>query len=926
MLRKHRISMVLSSETIAVVATWNVAASSAYYVRGAEYYLGSREPEGVWYAPRGDLGRRDAATVQRQDFARLYEGLGENGQSLITNPGAKADRRVPAFDLTFSAPRSVSLAWAFADEDLRRNLEAAQERAVRASLTTIEREAIYARRGKDGAYVEKVALTAALFQHGESRPAEHADGRLFGDPNLHTHAVVLNMATRADGTVGALHSTVLRDWKMAAGAVYHAALANEMTNLGFGIDRVGRNGTFELAGIGDQAITYFSARRQEIEKELAEAGTTSGSSAALASAVAKSTRHAKELDAGRETVWREAAQSAGLDGDIRAALQQRSAREFVVGDAGRIFAERVATLPAELTQHESVIDRRELVRSIHAASVGLGLPLARVDREVDQLVTTGTFVEIGRDAIGQVRYSTPEMIAIERDLVATASRLADRRGVGIDPADIKARSAAHGLSAEQAFAAEAATGPNAIVVIEGAPGSGKTTTLAPIVEAWQAAGHHVIGTATAWRVARALQQDLNIEARATASWVERLRTGERFLDEKSVLIVDEAGLLSSRETNALLSEVERAHAKAILVGDRRQLQAIGAGPGLDLVVRSVEATRVDTIVRQREAWARQAVTDFGAGRAKEALDAFQAHGCFEEAPSYRATLQRIVELWNHARVEHPDSSTLLIARTNKQVADVSRAVRAELKHEGVIHGAEASVEAVTPSGQTTRLEIAAGDKVRFQLRNDQLGIVNGTVATVTAVHLDPSKEPSTPGNTRIEAVIDRRRISFVPADIADERGRVRLGWAYASTVHGAQGMTVDRAVVLLDPRFDRHAAYVAASRARDETRLVVDRSQIEALLSSRLPLDRTQQAEPASAEDRRAQLAGRLSSGHAKTSTIAVIEQAALPVKHADRLHGRPSADRAMQPPTKPPAAQEAARAALRSGARARDRELDHGR
>ncbi len=404
--------MVLGSETIAVVATWNVAASSAYYVRGAEYYLGSREPEGVWYAPRGDLGRRDAAAVQPKGFARLYEGLGENGQSLITNAGGRADRRVPAFDLTFSAPRSVSLAWAFADEDLRRNLEAAQGRAVRATLATIEREAIYARRGKDGARVEKVALTAALFQHGESRPAEHADGRLFGDPNLHTHAVVLNMATRADGTVGALHSTVLRDWKMAAGAVYHAALANEMTDLGFVVDRLGKNGTFEIAGIGDKAITYFSARRQEIEKELAEAGTSSGSSAALASVVAKSTRQAKEKDADREIVWRVAAKSAGLDGDIRAALQQRSAREFVAGDAGHLFAERLASLPAELTQHESVIDRRELVRSVHAASVGLGLPLSRLDREVDRLVASGAFVEIGRDAIGQLRYSTPEMIAI----------------------------------------------------------------------------------------------------------------------------------------------------------------------------------------------------------------------------------------------------------------------------------------------------------------------------------------------------------------------------------------------------------------------------------------------------------------------------------------------------------------------------------
>jgi ATP-dependent exoDNAse (exonuclease V) alpha subunit len=98
--------------------------------------------------------------------------------------------------------------------------------------------------------------------------------------------------------------------------------------------------------------------------------------------------------------------------------------------------------------------------------------------------------------------------------------------------------------AEQTFAAEAAAGRNAVVVIEGAPGSGKTKTLVPIVEAWQAAGHRVIGTAIFWRVARALQQDLNIEARATASWVERLKRGERFLDERSVLIVDEAGSIS----------------------------------------------------------------------------------------------------------------------------------------------------------------------------------------------------------------------------------------------------------------------------------------------------------------------------------------------------------------------------------------------
>jgi len=908
-----------------MVATWNVAASSAYYARGSEYYLGSREPDGVWYAPRGDLGRVDAATVQATEFAGLYAGRDVDGQALITNAGGKADQRIPAFDLTFSAPRSVSLAWAFADSDLRHNLEAAQERAVRASLATIEREAIFARRGRGGVRVEKVALTAALFQHGESRPAEHADGRLFGDPNLHTHAVVLNMATRDDGTVGALHSTVLRDWKMAAGAVYHSALAKELTDLGFAVDRLGKNGTFELAGVDDKAIGYFSARRQEIESELAAAGTTSGSSAALASAIAKSTRHAKEPNAPRETIWHEAAEAAGLDGGIRAALDERSFPGFDTGRAERTFAERLGALPAELTSHESVIDRRELVRSVHAASVGLGLPLPQVEQHVGQLVASGAFVEIGRDVIDQPRYSTPEMIEIERDLVATVSRLTEQRTAPVDRADIRARCSAHGLSTEQTFAAEVATGPSAIVVIEGAPGSGKTTTLAPIVEACQAAGQRVIGTATAWRVARALEQDLNIEARATASWIERLNSGEPFLDQNSVLIVDEAGLLSSREMQALLSEVERAQAKAILVGDRRQLQAIGAGPGLDLVVRSVEATRVDTIVRQRDAWARQAVTDFGAGRANAALDAFQAHDCLEEAPSYRATLNRIVEHWNQTRTEHPGTSTLLIARTNKQVADISRAVRAELKREGVIHGAESSVEAVTPSGQATRLEIASGDQIRFQLRNDRLGVVNGTVATVTAVHGDPSREQNAPDTIRIDAVIGKRHISFAPAEIADERGRARLSWAYGSTIHSAQGMTVDRAVVLLDPQFDRHAIHVAASRAREETRLVVDRSQIDALLSSRMPLDRTKQTEATSTEDRRALLAGRLSIGHAKTSTIAVIEQADLAAYQRRRQQ---SAARTVQPAPAAtgPAGKEIARPVQPSASRARDRELDYGR
>jgi hypothetical protein len=141
-----------------MVATWNVAASSAYYARGSEYYLGAKEPDGVWYAPAGDPGRLDTATVQAKEFARLYEGRGDDGQALISsNAGGKADQRVPAFDLT----RRARYHWSrLLRDDLRRNFEAAQERAVRASLATIEREAILARRGQGAPGLEKVALAA----------------------------------------------------------------------------------------------------------------------------------------------------------------------------------------------------------------------------------------------------------------------------------------------------------------------------------------------------------------------------------------------------------------------------------------------------------------------------------------------------------------------------------------------------------------------------------------------------------------------------------------------------------------------------------------------------------------------------------------------------------------------------------------------
>lgn len=856
-----------------MVATWNPAAASGYYLRQSDYYLGGEEPAGTWYAPGADFGLADGATVDREEFERLFLGYDAEGNSLLSKAGRRLDR-TPAFDVTLSAPRSVSLAWAFADPETKRRIEEAQANAARATLDLLEREATFARRGRNGAVIEHVALTAACFQHGESRPAKHADGRVFADPNLHTHCVVLNMATRADGSVGALHSKILRDWKMTAGATYHAALAAELQAIEFGIDRIGRNGIFELEGVDDGVIRYFSARRNEIEAELDAAGTTSAEAAALAAAVTRVTRSAKQngTDSSREEIWREAAADIGLVGPKFTQDLFVHANTLTSVRAELLLQEGLAALPRDLTEHESVLDRRELVRAVAASLVGTGLPAERADAELERLLASGVIVEIGQDALGLPHYSTPEMIEIEHDIVRLAGDLSTRSWHAVDRSAIADDSSPLTLNPEQKEAALAATGPAALVVVEGAPGSGKTKMLAPVVAAHRAAGLRVVGAATAWRVANALRDELGIEARATASWMERLRQGKPFLDRDSVLVVDEAGLLSSREMHALLSEVHRAEAKLILVGDRRQLQAIGAGPGLDLVTRAIDANRVDIIVRQREEWAREAIMAFGRGDAVSALAAFADHGQLAEVETNAAALDRIAAL----RREHMHIGTqdqfLIVARTNAQVAAISRAIRNDLKQAGQFTGPDVSIRVATPSGHETQVELAAGDQIRFLARNDALGVVNGTTGTVTKI-TGTEHEAGERKSLRIEAVVDGRRIGFSPDDLADERGRARLGWAYATTVYGSQGMTVDKAIVLLDPAFDRHAIHVASSRAREATTLIVDRSAIDMRLAADRPLDRQDDPLVTSEDERRKWLAERLSRAVVKSSTLDVSVQ-----------------------------------------------------
>ena len=878
-----------------MVATIAAGTTASYYSKRSEYYLSGDEPAGRWITATNDFGASHDALVDNALFERLHAGLDADGQPLLSSNG-DGGNRVGGIDLTLSAPKSVSVAFALADPETRRSIEQAQNDACKATIAFLSRNAAFCRRGKNGLRLERVsALTVASFRHGEARPVAHDNGRVFADPNLHNHQVILNCAVREDGTVGALDARHLFAHKMAAGAVYHLALSSNLKKIGFEIGEIGKNGIFEiivpptLRG-DDQSVSlgksfvalqrHFSARRREVEEAIAAEGLTTAEAPALAAAIALGTRSSKqeERTTDRFELWAQEA-APYLDVD-RLVENLRAARTWDPAEQEKLIAERVAAVPAQLTEHESVFERRHLYAAVATSLVGTGADALRAEQEVEQLIEAGRIVELGRDALQQPLFSTPQQIAIELELVTVAERLRREHRTVPNPEHVLQLCRAHGLSAEQTHAAQMATTSAAIAVIEGAAGSGKTTTLAAIVAAYsgqtaasgsQSTGWRIIGTSQSWKVAKELQT-LGIEAMATDAWLAR--TKGPFLDANTVLVVDEAGLLSSRQMLAITKKAVEAHAKVVLLGDREQLQALGAGPGLSILASVTGTTRVDTIVRQREAWMRAAVTDFAKGRAEQGLAAFDDRGLLTLASGEKATVARVVDAWESAQRSAAKTAILLIAKTNAQVRALNDEVRVRLKRDGRIVGEDIEVAALTPSGHGQTLAFAVGDHIRFLVRHDRLSVINGTTALITRIDDRGTPDPT------LHVDIGGRPARFRVSELFDEHGHARLGHAYSTTIYGSQGLTTDQAFVWAGPAMTRHDAYVAFSRARDHLVIFADTREIDAQVRLDLPLSERLRA-TITHEHRLAWFAGRLSRLQIKTCTLDPM------LDHAARVHDR---------------------------------------
>lgn len=389
------------------------------------------------------------------------------------------------------------------------------------------------------------------------------------------------------------------------------------------------------------------------------------------------------------------------------------------------------------------------------------------------------------------RYSTREFIETERRMADGAERLANSAKHRVSEATTAtAIEGAGTLSAEQQRAVRHVCQAGSLAVVIGDAGTGKSFSMKVAREAWEAQGFTVRGAALAGKAADELQAGSGIQSRTLASLEHAWKQGRDKLESRDVLVIDEAGMVGSRQLGRVLQAAEKAGAKVVLLGDDKQLAAIEAGAALRAVVQHVGATEITEVRRQRHAWAREAGQAFARGSVSDGLQAYAERGCIQTHETRKGATAALA---NAYVADQSLGSQIILAHANADVLMLNDAVREARKGKGELSG---SARFMSERGGR---EFAAGDRIVF-LKNDvSLGVKNGTLGSVKHAQ-----------DGRLEVHLDSGETRFVEA-----LQYSAIDHGYAVTIHKAQGVTVDRAYLLATPGMDRSLTYVGMTRHRE---------------------------------------------------------------------------------------------------------------
>lgn len=759
-------------------------------------YYGSRGETPLRWGGRGTRLLGLSGPVESREYKAIF---GPGGAADPDTRIRLANTKRPGMELVVSAHKSVAeLGVIGRADDMHAILDAERD----ATLEYLE-QVMGERGGRRGRAATPTPTGGLVYAH-----TRHATTRA-GDPGPHDHVLIANVVAMFDergGWKGA-HTVLLRDHVHAATAAGRMAAARKAIELGYGIvpdnGPSGRLRHWAIAGVAQEVMDLHSKRSDEIDDALDEAGFHSYRSRGIA---ARTSRSAKRFEAVDDLVprWRQELTEIGWHPDriidsIRNANSRRIAPEVLHPTDVRAIVEHLLGPDGPLAA-QKVFSRRDVM--VEAAPFLYGLDPGELDRVVDAVLEHGAAIPlVRRPAADEQPFAPACVLAIETAIAGSIERAAVRRGAPSASSeqvaaalDRKESALGHTLTSGQRAAVDAiCTSGRGIDVLVGVAGSGKTTALDAARSAFESAGYRVVGTATSGQAAQTLGTEAQLASSTVASLLWRLDHGAQ-LDESTVVILDEAGMTDDHDLLRLVTAADMARAKIVLVGDHRQLGAVGPGGGLEGVADRQVVHLLDENVRQRNQSEIGALAQLRDGDVREAVAWYLRQGAVEIEPRRSAALAACAHGW--ADDVHAGYDTTMLAWRRSSVDALNALGRTHWERAGRLTGPELHAS----GGRSYR----TGDRVVTLAPSDDRSVVTSTRATVVAVDLDRHA-------LTIE-LVDGRQHELV----GDELARDRLAHGYAVTVHRSQGATHDTAHVLEDGG-GRELAYVKMSRARDCT-------------------------------------------------------------------------------------------------------------
>lgn len=831
--------------TLAKVATGRIAAS--YYEKATDYYSKEQEPS-QWLGNGAQrLGLH--SEVDASTFRNLLDGKMPDGTQIHN----AAEGRRGGTDFTFSAPKSISLQ-ALVGGDQR--LIDSHETAVARTLAYAETLAGY-RVTEQGETQRELSgnLLAATFRHDLSRA---------NDPNLHTHCVVINATQRSDGHWRALeHSDFYRQQKLM-GALYRSELALEVQKLGYEIRLTNNDGRFELGHINAEQISAFSTRSQAIEAALLTKGKTREQASAREREIANLSTRAKKSEVNRLDLhvdWQKKSQALGVN--YRPSLNLDMISDDLNTDHQSAALDALIYSLAHNIERHSIIAKSKLIQS--ALEHGMGRTnLNAIKKELSRQVLTGELITYGD------RFTTEAAQLRERAMLDVALR---GRGA-IKPIMNLSQAKQHLVSTslnggQRGAAVLMVSTSDRVIAIQGAAGTGKTTMLRQAKELIEAHGYQVLGLAPPASAARELAET-GIQSQTLAAFHTKSSSN---LTNKTVLIVDEAGMVASKDMAHILHVSEAHNSRVVLVGDVQQLKAVEAGiPFSQLQQAGISRVEMGEIQRQSDVLLRNAVELAAKGKVERSLRVLNKH--VKEIDNTQERHAQIARVYA-ALTPFERKQTLMLAGTNFARKAINDNVRNELGLAG--HGMMVSTltrNDLTQVQARTSLSYQIGDIVEAKKQYESLGMQRGEFARVVDVapgkvtlersdgmhvqwrpavqsnmiaYIENIRELSVGDAVRItsnnhsQQIIngDRAIVMKIDSDKhsidlqkangdsfkLDSSKPLHVDYGYCSTVHSSQGQTTYRVLIEADTRSatsNESLYYVAISRARTEVIIFTD--------------------------------------------------------------------------------------------------------